>query len=188
MQHSDPAPRAIIVMGVSGSGKSTLAAELARRLGGRFLEWDDFHAAASVAKMHAGIALDDADRWPWLDRLGAAIGASARESGQETGQGGIAVATCSALKRSYRERLARAAGVGMGFVLLDTMPGEIARRLAARTGHYMPATLLGSQLATLERPAADECALTLDAAQSPDRLADAVLAWIGRAQPEAQRQ
>ncbi|MGA1797278.1 gluconokinase [Sphingomonas sp. 4RDLI-65] len=164
---------ALVIMGVSGCGKSTLAALLASRLGGAMIEGDDFHAAVSVAKMQAGHALDDADRWPWLDRLGAAIGVAAQRKG--------AVAACSALKRGYRDRLRTASAVPLSFVLLDTEPGEIARRLATRTGHYMSVSLLDSQLATLERPGADECALTLDAGRSPEMLAADVLVWLGGA-------
>lgn len=162
---------AIVVMGVSGSGKSTLAAALADRLSCPLIEGDDFHSAANVAKMHAGHPLDDADRWPWLDRLGAAIGAASLGPG-------IAVAACSALKRSYRERLQAASDVPLAFALLDTRPDELARRLSSRSGHYMPASLLGSQLATLERPGIGERALTLDAAHTPAALCAEVLAWI----------
>lgn len=158
-------------MGVSGSGKSTLASALASRLGCPLIEGDDYHSTANVAKMHAGHALDDSDRWPWLDRLGAAIGAASAETG-------IAVAACSALKRSYRERLQAASDVPLAFALLDTRPDELARRLETRTGHYMPASLLGSQLATLERPGGGERALILDAARTPDVLCAQVLAWI----------
>ncbi|WP_316747210.1 gluconokinase, GntK/IdnK-type [Sphingomonas sp. A2-49] len=135
-------PRAIVVMGVSGSGKSTLAARLATHLGCPMLEGDAFHGAANVAKMQAGRPLDDADRWPWLDRLGHAIGAAAAADG-------MAVAACSALKRSYRRRLRAASFCPLAFVLLDTGRDELARRLAGRTGHYMPVSLLGSQMATL---------------------------------------
>ena len=162
--------RAIIVMGVSGSGKSTLAAALADRLGCPLIEGDAYHSAASIAKMQAGHALTDEDRWPWLDRLGGAIGTAAATTG-------VAVAACSALRRSYRERLATAAGVPPHFVLLDTARDEIARRMQARTGHYMPGSLLDSQLATLERPQPDEQALALDAARPIAALCDAVLAW-----------
>lgn len=165
-------PHAIVVMGVSGSGKTTLSTRIGAVLGCPPLEGDAFHAAASVAKMRAGEPLTDADRWPWLDRLGAAIGDAARADG-------VAVAACSALKRAYRERLVAASGVPLGFVLLDTAEDALARRLRARRGHYMPASLLGSQLATLERPDADECALTLDAAQPVDALEADALAWIG---------
>ncbi len=165
--------RAIVVMGVSGSGKSTLAALLADRLGCPLIEGDEFHSAANVAKMAAGHPLDDADRWPWLDRVGLAVGAAA--------QRGIAVAACSALKRRYRERLQAASDVPLLFVLLDTGADELVRRLTERAGHYMPASLLDSQLATLERPAPGERALTLDAARTPDALCADVLAAIGTA-------
>jgi gluconokinase len=164
-------PCAIIAMGVSGCGKSTLVAHLAVHLGAPAFEGDDFHSAASVAKMRAGQALDDADRWPWLDRLGAAIGGAVREQG-------IAVAACSALKRSYRERLERAAGVPLAFVLLEGERAEIAPHLAARSGHYMAPSLLDSQLATLERPAPDERALALHCYRPVEELRGEVLAWI----------
>ena len=157
-------------MGVSGSGKTTLASALARALACPLIEGDDFHSAANVAKMAAGHALDDADRWPWLDRVGAAISAAAKD--------GMAVAACSALKRVYRERLQGASDVPLMFVLLDAGAGELARRLDARAGHYMPASLLDSQLATLERPGVGEWALTLDAGRSPDALCAEVLAWL----------
>ncbi len=165
--------RAIVVMGVSGSGKSTLAALLADRLGCPLIEGDEFHSAANVAKMAAGHPLDDADRWPWLDRVGLAVGAAA--------QRGIAVAACSALKRRYRERLQAASDVPLLFVLLDTEADELVRRLTERAGHYMPASLLDSQLATLERPAPGERALALDAGRAPDALCADVLAAIGTA-------
>ena len=165
------APRAIIVMGVSGSGKSTLSARLGERLGCPVLEGDSYHSAENVAKMQAGHALTDADRWPWLDRLGAAICNAARG-------GGVAVAACSALRRVYRERLETAAAMPLHFVLLDTGPAEIARRMESRSGHYMPPSLLASQLATLERPAPDERAITLDAGRAPDDLSVAVLDWV----------
>jgi len=161
---------AIVVMGVSGCGKSTLVADLAAHLSCPAFEGDDFHAEESVAKMRAGQPLDDADRWPWLDRLGAAIGSAVRENG-------IAVAACSALKRRYRERLERAAGVTLLFVFLDGDRGEIAAQLAMRKGHYMPPSLLDSQFAALERPAADEHALTLHCYAPIGDLRRDVLAW-----------
>lgn len=167
-------PLGLVVMGVSGSGKTTLTQALAAALSCPVLEGDAFHSAANVAKMQAGHPLTDHDRWPWLDRLGAALGEAA-------GTSGIAVAACSALKRSYRERLAAASAVPLCFVLLDTNAGELARRMATRPGHYMPTSLLGSQLATLEPPGADECAVTLDAAQPIDALVAQALAWIGDA-------
>jgi len=163
-------PCAIIAMGVSGCGKSTLVAHLAAHLGAQALEGDDFHSIDSVAKMRAGQPLDDSDRWPWLDRLGAAIGVAVRHEG-------LAFAACSALKRSYRERLEKAAGVPLIFVLLDGERDEIAPHLAARAGHYMPPSLLDSQFATLERPAADERALVLHCYQPIEALRSEVLSW-----------
>lgn len=165
--------RGIVVMGVSGTGKTTLSRRLGAQLDCPVLEGDAFHSAANVAKMRDGRALTDADRWPWLDRLGVAIGETAKK-------GGTAVAACSALRRAYRERLRAAAGVPLYFVFLDTDAQEIARRMSGRKDHYMPPSLLGSQLATLERPAADECALTLDAGLPPEKLIAQTLAWVQR--------
>ena len=160
-------------MGVSGSGKSTLGSVLAQRLGCRFLEGDAFHDPAAVAKMRAGRPLDDDDRWPWLDRLGAAVGEAVRS-------GGIAVAACSALKRDYRERLVAAIDAPTRFVLLEAEPEELVRRLTQRAGHYMPASLLRSQLATLERPGTDEPVLCLETTVSPGQLCERVEAWLKR--------
>ncbi|WP_310028288.1 gluconokinase [Caulobacter rhizosphaerae] len=165
------APFAVIAMGVSGSGKSTLGALLARRLDCPFLEGDDFHDAQAVAKMSAGQPLDDADRWPWLDRLGFA-------AGEVVASGGRVVAACSALKRGYRERLRAAIGAPTRFVLLDAGQDELLRRLTQRSGHYMPASLLDSQLAALERPGPDEAIFMLDAAAPPGRLCDQAQAWL----------
>ena len=163
-------PAAIVVMGVSGSGKSTLGAHLASALGCSFLEGDAFHSSESIAKMRLGQSLDDSDRWPWLDRLGTALGeAVAAER--------IAMAACSALKRSYRERLAHAAGVPLLFVFLDADHDELAQRLAQRPNHYMPPTLLASQLAALEPPGPDEPATRLDSRQPPEDLSRAAWAW-----------
>ena len=164
---------AVVVMGVSGCGKSTLGRDLAGRLGCTLLDGDDFHLHASIAKMRAGEPLTDEDRWPWLDRLGAAIAAGVAKEGQ-------AVAACSALKRRYRDRLRRTAGVPLLFVLPDAGREELARRIAARRGHFMPVSLLDSQLAALERPGADEDALVLDGAHAPDELGAQTLAWIQR--------
>ena len=173
-RNSSGVPRgAIVVMGVSGCGKSTLAAQLAAQLGCPAFEGDAFHAAASIAKMRAGQPLDDADRWSWLDRVGTAIGAA-------VGKGGLAVAACSALKRAYRERLERAAGVPLRFVLLDGSRDGIAARLATRTGHYMPPSLLDSQFAALERPGADERALVLPCDRAVEDLCGDVLGWARR--------
>ncbi len=160
-------------MGVSGSGKSTLGRILARALDCPFLDGDDFHDADAILKMSAGHPLVDDDRWPWLDRLGRAIG-------QALARDGSAVAACSALRRGYRDRLRAAISAPTRFVLLEASPDELQRRLAHRTDHYMPASLLGSQLATLERPGADEAATALVASAPPEQLRDAALAWLDR--------
>jgi gluconokinase len=164
-------PRAIIVMGVSGSGKSTLGALLAEKLHCRFLEGDTFHAPESIAKMRSGEPLGDEDRWPWLDRLGAAMATSLASEG-------LVVAACSALKRAYRQRLSRAVGGPVSFVLLKTDEAELMRRMTARRDHYMPASLLTSQVAALEEPTPDEPAITLDAGQPPEQLYRSAYAWL----------
>ena len=133
----------VVVMGVSGCGKSTVGAALAGALGWRFLDADDFHPAENVAKMAAGTPLTDADRWPWLDRIVEALRAVTAEQRS-------AVLACSALRESYRTRLARAGA--LRFVHLRGDAAAIAPRLAARQHRYMPATLLSSQFATLEPP------------------------------------
>jgi carbohydrate kinase (thermoresistant glucokinase family) len=131
----------IVVMGVSGCGKSTVGTALAVRLGLPFIEGDALHDPASVAKMAAGAPLDDADRWPWLDRIGAALAAPADG----------AVAACSALRRAYRDRL-RAIVPGLAFLHLTGDRATIAARMATRPGHFMPPALIDSQFATLEPP------------------------------------
>ena len=139
-------------MGVSGSGKSTVASLLAGRLSWDLEEGDDLHPAANIAKMGAGQPLIDADRWPWLDRVAGWIR-------QQLDAGRCGIITCSALKRSYRDRL-RAPGVT--FVYLHGTHDLIAQRLAERHGHYMPSSLLDSQFADLEPPGPDEDSLRVD--------------------------
>lgn len=137
-------------MGVTGSGKSTVGQALAASFKWPFCDADDLHPPENVAKMAAGEALTDADRWPWLDRIVA-------ESRNRASRGESVVVACSALKASYRERLQRAGDVR--FVYLQGSEATLAARVARRRHHYMPATLLPSQLATLEEP---EDALTVD--------------------------
>ncbi|MEO8527063.1 MAG: gluconokinase [Caldimonas sp.] len=139
---------AVVVMGVSGSGKSTVGEGIASALGLHFIDGDSLHSAASVALMQAGTPLRDDDRWPWLDRIGERLSDVARWPE------GLVIA-CSALKRVYRDRI-RSAAPGVRFVFLDGSGELIGARMAGRTGHYMPGTLLASQLRTLEPPGADE--------------------------------
>jgi gluconokinase len=146
-------------MGVSGSGKSTIGRRLADALGYAFLEGDDVHSAANIAKMRAGVPLDDADRAAWLDGIAHWMEAQ-RAAGRS------AVVACSALKRAYRDRLRRA-GPSVWFVYLQVDHPELARRMRGRE-HFMPPALLGSQLATLEEPADDEPALRVDASGTVD--------------------
>ncbi|OAN62181.1 gluconokinase [Sphingomonas sp. TDK1] len=168
-----PAAAAVIVMGVSGCGKSTLGALLAEGLGCTFLEGDAFHSVEAVTKMRDGTPLTDADRWPWLDRIAAAATASIETCGN-------AIAACSALRRVYRDRLRAGIPGGVQFVLLEADRAQLLARMSARPGHFMPTSLLDSQLATLERPLPDEGVLTLPAQQPPPVLRDAVLAYLER--------
>ncbi|WP_300556387.1 gluconokinase [Limnohabitans sp. Rim8] len=139
-------PLRLIVMGVSGCGKSTMASALGERMGLEMVDGDDLHLPESVAKMRSGIALQDADRWPWLDRIGHYL-AQAQEPGR--------VVACSALKRVYRERIREQAG-DVCFVFLDGDFDLIQQRMRQRVGHYMQPGLLDSQFLTLEKPRADE--------------------------------
>jgi gluconokinase len=175
-----PKGLAIVTMGVSGCGKSTLGALLASRLDCAFLEGDAFHDEEAVAKMRAGHALTDEDRWPWLDRLGLAITETLATEGQ-------VVAACSALRLRYRDRLRAAIGASARFVLLDLGRDELERRMIQRAGHYMPPSLLDSQLATLERPDPSEGVLMLDGLISPEGLCDRVQAWVSTIAPAVLR-
>ena len=145
---SIPATTSIVVMGVSGSGKTSAARELTRQLGWEYIEGDDLHPEANVAKMAAGQPLDDEDRWPWLRRIAEVIG-------EREAAGTSLVLTCSALKRSYRDLL-RDGHPSVWFAHMEVSQQVLADRLAQRQGHYMPPSLLDSQLATLEPLAEDE--------------------------------
>lgn len=149
-----------VVMGVSGCGKSEIGRRFAVAIGGSYVEADDLHPRANIEKMAAGIALDDADRLPWLDRA-AAVLASAQPP---------AVLGCSALKRAYRERLRNGAGEPLKFVHLAGPRSLIATRLAARQGHFMPPGLLESQFDALEPPDEDERAITASIDRKPDEI------------------
>lgn len=171
-----PAP-AIVVMGVSAAGKSSVTAALAARLQVPWADADDLHPAANIAKMASGSPLTDEDRWPWLDAVGDAVAAGAAS-------GGIVVA-CSALRRAYRDRL-RTRAPHILFVHLTGTPELLATRAAARSGHFMPASLLASQLAVLEPLDADEPGFAVDVtppvADIADEAARRVRALTARAQ------
>lgn len=163
-------PITLVVTGVSGAGKSTVAAELVRRTGWAFAEGDDLHPAANRAKMAAGHPLDDADRWPWLRHVAGWIG-------EREAAGQNAVLTCSALKRSYRDLL-RAGHPSVRFVHLLAGRDLLAARLVARRDHYMPASLLGSQLDTLQPLQPDEPGVTVASDRDPAAVAALVLAAL----------
>ncbi|HEU5471141.1 MAG TPA: gluconokinase [Actinophytocola sp.] len=157
----------VVVMGVSGSGKTTVGQALADRLGVPFAEADEFHPPANIAKMSAGIALDDADRGPWLTAIAAWI---TEQAGRRGG-----VITCSALKRRYRDRL-KAAAPGVHFLHLAGSQELIAARIGARKGHFMPPSLLDSQFAALEPLAPDEPGTVIDVTQTPEQIATTIAA------------
>lgn len=148
----------IIIMGVSGCGKSSVGAGLSQRLGIPYRDGDDLHPAANVEKMRAGHPLNDDDRWPWLDRVAAVLAVDAP-----------VIVGCSALRRAYRDRLRAGAGGPVHFVHLAGSRELLAKRMSARTGHYMPLSLLDTQLAALEPPSPDE-ALTIDIDQALDAI------------------
>lgn len=177
MQTSEKASRpTLIVMGVTGSGKTSVGSVLAQRLGVDFVDGDDLHPAANVAKMKRGEPLEDADRWPWLDRVGAVLGDGAAH------RAGVVV-TCSALRRVYRDRIrAGAAGAEPCFLFLDIAPDVSAARLMGRKGHFMPVSLVRSQFDTLERPAADETdVLTIEETHGVEETADKAVEALARA-------
>ena len=160
----------IVVMGVSGSGKSTVGAALAQRLRVPFADADDFHPAANVEKMRAGIPLTDADRWPWLRAVAAWMD-------EHIARGESAVVGCSALRRSYRDQLL----VGRPearMVFLATDREVLTRRLAARVGHFFPEQLLASQLAAVEPPGPDENVIRVVPADTPAGTVEAIIALL----------
>jgi carbohydrate kinase (thermoresistant glucokinase family) len=173
--------QALVIMGVSGSGKSTVGALLAERLGWEMMEGDRLHPPANVEKMRRGIPLDDADRGPWLDKIGEEL-----EAWAAAGRSGVL--TCSALKRAYRARIL-AARPDLRFVYLKGSQEVIAGRVNARRHEYMPASLLKSQFETLEEPAPGEPVITVDVGETPDREVEAIIDALdlsgSRAEPGA---
>lgn len=155
-RHSFKGP--VIVMGVAGCGKSSVGMRLAEALDLPYQEGDELHPPANIDKMSEGTPLTDEDRWPWLDLIGQRIAEHAAT--------GIVV-TCSALKKSYRDRLREAAGGRLAFVFLDGSKELLTQRMGNRTGHFMPTTLLDSQLATLERPDGEAGVVIVDIDNTP---------------------
>ena len=162
-----PPAVAVIVMGVSGSGKSTVGSLLAARLRWRFEDGDGFHPLTNIDKMHRGIPLTDEDRWPWLGAIAAWIDQTRRA-------GGHGIVACSALKRRYRDVLV---GDGSDVRLVYLKGGEtlIARRIAARHGHFMPASLLHSQFSALEEPGPEEDPITVSIEPPPHEIVARIL-------------
>jgi gluconokinase len=163
----------LVVMGVAGSGKSTIAAALSRQLGWAWAEADEFHPEANIRKMSQGTPLQDEDRWPWLQEIQNWMTTKA-QAGEST------VLTCSALKQSYRQLLAQAEGRVL-FLHLHGEADLIGQRMQGREGHFMPPTLLPSQLATLEPLSDEELAggsLRLDISKSPEELVRTILAAL----------
>ncbi len=160
-------PRHVVVMGISGSGKTTIATQLAQRLGWIYAEADEFHPAENIAKMTSGTPLTDEDRWPWLESMKNWMTAEA-QSGRST------VVTCSALRRSYRDVLTRAQG-RVRFVHLLGDTDLILERMKTRSGHFMPESLLPSQISTLEPLEADEQGVRIENTGTPDQVTDDVI-------------
>lgn len=165
----------VIVFGVSGAGKTTLGKLLARELGWRFLEADDFHPSANIEKMRSGRPLTDQDRWPWLENLRKQIKRS-------LAAGENAVLACSALKRAYREQLRVSAEVK--FVFLRGDYALVEKQLRRRRGHFMDPALLRSQFADLKEPGPDENALTIELGRTPEELVEEIKAKLRLASKE----
>lgn len=165
----------IVVMGVSGSGKSTVGRLLAKTLRLPFQDGDELHPPDNIARMAAGVPLTDADRQDWLAAIGKRLAAA---GGRRDG----VVVACSALKRAYRDQL-RAVAPDLRLVYLQGPAPLLAERLAARRDHYMPASMLPSQLAALESPGSDEGAIAVDVAQSPEAIVQAVCRQLRKPTP-----
>ncbi|WP_377298261.1 gluconokinase [Rhizobium sp. SGZ-381] len=157
-QRLSDATQRLVLMGVAGSGKSSVGEALAGKIGARYFDGDDLHPKANIEKMSRGEALNDDDRWPWLTLVGEAL---AKADGR-------LIIGCSALKRIYRDHIRAKAEGPVIFVHLSGSRAVISARMGARTDHFMPTTLLDSQFAALEPPAADEHAITVDIDQSLD--------------------
>lgn len=155
-----------VVMGVSGSGKSHIGRDFAEVIGARFFDGDDLHPRANIAKMARGLPLDDADRAPWLERIGGTL----RHPGT--------VVACSALRRCYRDAINDAAGGPVTYLFLHGAPETLRARMTRRDGHFMPPALLDSQLSILEAPGPDEACVTADIEAAPRAIVTQFLAGL----------
>lgn len=155
------------MMGVSSCGKTSVGQALAHKLNAQFIEGDRLHPKSNIDKMSAGFALTDDDRWPWLEMVGKSLRGNAG-----------AIASCSSLKRAYRASIEKAANRSVYFVFLDGDRSLLERRIAARKSHFMPPSLLDSQLSTLERPESDELAKRFDIAEPVDVLVEQAAQWL----------
>ena len=162
--------RAIVIMGISGCGKSTLGRGLALATGYRFVEGDDLHPEGNIAKMSAGIPLSDDDRWPWLEKVGGVLATA------EAGQG--CIVSCSALRYADREFLRTVSGQRLLFVFPNVSTDIVRERLRNRPNHYMPPSLLDSQVAILEMPGPDEGVLMVDGAAAPAASVEHVMDFL----------
>lgn len=167
------ANRRIVLMGVAGCGKSAVGSALAARLGATYLDGDDLHPQANIDKMSRGEALTDEDRWPWLTLVGQKLAAP----------DGILILGCSALKRRYRDHIRKEAGAPVLFVHLAGSRKLIATRMAARAGHFMPASLIDSQFAALEPPGPDENAVTVDIDRPLERIVSDIATHLEESGP-----
>jgi len=165
---SDLPPR-MVVMGVTGSGKTTVGEALARAIAATFVDGDKLNPEANIAKMSAGIPLDDADRWPWLAKVGETLKQRPPP----------VIVGCSALKRAYRDFITEQAGAPVLFIYLDGSRELISQRMHERTGHFMPTSLLDSQFATLEVPGKDENAIAVAIDAPLDRIVADIASRLG---------
>ena len=161
----------VIVMGVSGAGKTEVGRALAARFGLPFVEGDSLHPLANIGKMAAGIPLNDDDRWPWLDSIGMHLAEAADQAGG-------AVATSSALKAAYRDRLRTHVKQNLRFIFLNGSRSVLEERMHHRTGHFMPPSLLDSQLRTLEPPFGEPGVLVIDIDQPLEKIVDDAFQWL----------
>ena len=169
--------RLIIVMGVCGAGKSSIASRLANYFGAAYIEGDDYHPAENVARMRSGDKLIDAHRWPWLRAFTTALKTTP----------GMAVGSCSALKKGYRDYIRQIAGETVLFIHLDGSRELVSRRMQSRDGHFMPVSLLDSQLAMLEIPDESELAVSVDISGSEQEIVNLILEKLrpaSRASPD----